>query len=128
MKKMRKMLSVILCLVMILSLFVPAVYATEERNVPIVFVGGRGTTLHDKDCNQIYPMTFDKKQYILDACKEILPLLGTALLTNNYDKYCDAFYEKVAAVYEEVVLPPSGVPENGSHSPFTWTKQGLAKK
>lgn len=128
MKKMRKMLSVILCLVLTLSLFVPAAYATEERNVPIVFVGGRGTTLHDKDCNVIYPMTFDKKQYILDACKEILPLLGTALLTNNYDKYCDAFYEKVAAVYEEVVLPPSGVPENGSHSPFTWTKQGLAKK
>lgn len=128
MNRTQKLISVLLCLVMMLSLFVPAVSAAESKNIPIVFVGGRGTTLHDKDCNVIYPMDFDKKQYILDACKEILPLLGTAVLTNNYDKYCDAFYEKVAAVYDEVVLPPSGVPENGSHSPFTWTKQALAKK
>lgn len=128
MKSAKKVFSIILCAVLMLSVFVPAVSATGEKNIPIVFVGGRGTTLHDKDCNQIYPMDFDKKQYILDACKEILPLLGTAVLTNNYDKYCDAFYEKVAAVYEEVVLPPSGVPENGSHSPFSWTKQGLTKK
>lgn len=124
----KKLISVILCCILMLSVFVPAASAQELRNVPIVFVGGRGTTLHDKDCNQIYPMDFDKKQYILDACKEIFPLLGTAVLTNNYNRYCDAFYEKVAAVYDEVVLPPSGVPEDGSHSPFKWTKQGLAKK
>ena len=89
----KKLISVILCCILMLSVFVPAASAQELRNVPIVFVGGRGTTLHDKDCNQIYPMDFDKKQYILDACKEIFPLLGTAVLTNNYNRYCDAFYE-----------------------------------
>ena len=121
---LKKLISILMAAAVLLSLPVlRAVSAqTADSNLPVVFIGGRGTTLLDKDGNRIYPMSVD----IAAAVKKVIPSLTRGNLTNDYTEFCDVLYETIAEEFKDLPLDCNGDATNGSGTDFKWTKTGLS--
>lgn len=96
--------------------------AATSDNLPVVFIGGKGTVLIDKDGNRIFPRTFD----IAPSVKKIVPILTKANITKDYDEFCDALCEEVAKQYKDLPLDCNGNAANGTGTDFKWTKTQLS--
>lgn len=125
---MKKTISVILCLVMIMATAVPAFAAgTTGSRYPVVLIGGDGDHLEDKDGNEL-PLwsgvldNLTKKDDGEDNTGEIyksianvlLPFLVEGLLTGNYDNYYENLQKEISEIFEPLLLNENGEASNGS--------------
>ena len=111
---MKKTLSVLLAVLLCLSALAPAVYALDsELDYPVIYIRGRGRELVDKDGNIVY----DGEDHILDAVKDnadvIIRELAKAVVTGNYDSYCDALYNIIAPGYQAYIPDDNGNDQQG---------------
>lgn len=117
---MKKLISVLLVVLMLLSLAAPTVSAVGTVSQhPVVYVAGYGGALYKTDGvasdeTEIYPTGVDVGQVISDALKPCLQELAGGLITGNYDRYCDELYNAFAPIYDDLRLDKNGEASDGS--------------
>lgn len=113
---MKKIISILLCFVMVFSLTVP-VFAAADEKIVTIYVPGRGTSpLYDKDGNPLSDQrNIDRLGYLKEHMTPVLSKLATALITDDYSGYMDAFEEAFAPIYADNILDKNGEVTDGSH-------------
>ncbi len=120
---MKKILSLILTLIMLLSLAAPAFAATGVENIPTIMLRGDGQQIYVPDENapngerNVWNDAFDgiEKSEIIDSVVNILkPFLIEGLLFDKWDNYYDAFYDEISPIFEELTLDGNGNPKYNS--------------
>lgn len=133
MKNLRRMLSAVICIAMLICLFPlsASVSAADKAGIPVIYMRGRGTELYDyvgtDNQKQIYPLEYSD-EYITEKVKEVIPILAKAVLTQNYDEYCDYLYNCVAPLFSEIELDENGDARNDSGIAWSWPASPLENK
>lgn len=113
----KRLLSLALALLMLVSIVstMTAGAAAGASNYPVVYVYGRGTQIYNKDGKQLYPMETNIQEKLLQDKSKIMSAFSKSLITDNWDPLCDAIYNSIAPLYEEMVLDENGEISNGSY-------------
>ncbi len=117
---MKKIISVILCALMLMSVAAPMAFATDVvTDTPVVFIRGASRNLYSSDTSdaeetQIFPLNVDLGAVVKEALMPCLEELAAGMLTGNFDSYCDELYNAVAPLYEDVILDKNGEASDGS--------------
>ena len=120
---MKKLISVILALAMVLTFVVPAAAAYYPgQETPIIIIRGDGEDIVDADGNVIWPISIgdgdNSKDKILEAAKNILfPHFINGVLFDRWDGYCDVVIDELAPLFEKTKLDKNGEASNGSGIP-----------
>ena len=128
MKNVKKTISVILCLVMVLSLAVPMASAQGECNcghTPMIYVFGRSTIFDDPTSPDRRDLLDIGGDALTGMVKSGAPILAKAVLTNNYDAYCDFLYEQTAPLFADFTPNKDGTVTNGSGIEWSWSPETL---
>lgn len=108
---MKRIFSVLLCAVLLLTVFVPAVdaYSGSKNVLPIISVQGRSKTnpIYAGSGEQIFPVAY-KGDAIIESVKECLPSLGKAMITGNYEPWAEKVYECIAPYYAGLIFDENG--------------------
>lgn len=117
---MKKLISLLLTLLMVLSAIAPltatAAYEVDKISdptidTPLVYVRGAGKNLYknnvDNEDERIYPVKVDTDA-IIEALDVITVDLIKGLISDNYEEYVDDVYDVFAPIFEEVVLGKDG--------------------
>ncbi len=117
---MKKFISVLLSVLMIMSVVIPMAGATDvTTDTPVIFVRGASRNLYESDDyiseeTKIFPLDLDLGQVLKDALMPCLEQLALGMLTDDFDEYCDELYNTVAPLYEDVILDKNGEASDGS--------------
>ncbi len=114
---MKKLISLVLSLIMVLSLAVPA-FAVIDEEYPVIYLRGFGMPLYSDDKKsdetEIYPLEFNIQGILSEKLGGILKELPGGFLTGNWDVYSDRIFDAVAPIFEEIMLDKNGEASNGS--------------
>ena len=122
---MKKLLSLILALLMIFACtsvaFAADGYKCNCGVTPIIYVKGRTNIYKDRydelsDENMAETNFSGGTDSIIEAATNILPALGTALLTDEWDAYCDVLFEEIRPIYDGYKLNNDGEKDEGNTS------------
>ncbi len=113
---MKKLVSLILCFCLMLTLSLPA-FAVDESKLPTIYLSGKANSpIYMGDGNLApNPDELDRAGYIKDAAGPVLEKLATALLTGDYSDYVDSLVDATAPIYEDLILDSDGNPQHGTH-------------
>lgn len=115
---MKKVLSLVLTLVMLLAIGAPAFSASAADNCITIYVGGYGRSLYKNNRmipeEKIYDIDVDIAATVSEVLKPCLEKLALGFLTQDYDAYCDELYNAMAPLYDEVRLDKNGEATDGS--------------
>ena len=115
---MKKILSLVLTLVMLLAIGAPAFTVSAAASYITVYVEGYGHALYKNNIpseeNRIYPIDTDIGAKVSEVLKPCLEKLALGFVSDNYDEYCDELYNAVAPIYDQVRLDPDGEVSDGS--------------
>lgn len=118
-RKLKSTLSIILTVAMVLSIFVPSLnaFAAEPiRELPVVYIGGKGHRLLNADGTQLYPFEKSMAESVKEKAGPILAEIPGALITDNWDSYCDTAVESIAEIYEDFIPNKDGEVVDGSYA------------
>ena len=136
---MKKIISIVLAIVMMCSMFVP-VFAVSgpsvENKTPVVYISGDSNELwYDNETKKfaiedmlaIYKNSEDGN--IKEAAFNILyPLIVKGVLFDEWDDYYEAVYNELSDVYEPIKLDKNGnIPEDSDCGISTAQKNDLAR-
>lgn len=125
---MKKIICVILCLLMlssIMSLGLSAVAAGEYvcgcGVTPVLYVKGRtniykDTSLGTGSENMAEMNLSGGTDAIIETAANLIPAFGYALLTDEWDNYCDVLFEEIKPLYEGYKLNNDGEKGEGNTS------------
>ncbi len=126
---MKKIVSLLLCFVMVFSFAIPAIAAEETTEYPTVYViGAHKNDIYNSKGETIYPIDVDLGESIKGALLPCLEKLAVGMLTDDYTAYVEEFNSTMAPVYEELILDKNGNVSNGSYTRFHYTKENFPKK
>ena len=133
MKATKRIISLILCVLMLVSTFSFAMTAFAEDGEykcncgvnPVVYIKGRTNIYKDPslgtDSENMAEMNFSGlKDKIPEIALNLVTTLGTGFLTDNWDAYCDAIFETVAPIYDQYKLSDEGEIDNKSGIAEDW--------
>lgn len=121
---MKRILSAVLAVLLLISCLVPAFAAEEESAVPstkypTVYIHGQGNALYAKDENgqekQIYDLDIDTDA-LLEQINTLHKPFAKGVTTGDWDDWCDAFCDIVCPIFEPVALGPGGWPKDHSYA------------
>ena len=96
----------------------PPVSHAKALNYPVVYVTGYGPAIYaekgNKNSEAYWPTSEDTGAIIKEAIGPCLKELAIALVTDNYDKYCNELYNAIHPIYEDICLAPDGMPKDNS--------------
>ncbi len=124
-----KTVSIIICAAILITTS-PAAFAAESpRNaIPLVYVSGEGAQLvidqPDGTKRSIYPIKFPDG-FVEQTVKDNLDIFAKAVLTQQWDEFCDVLYDVVSGLYADIRLDETGKPANGSRADWNWRQHGL---
>lgn len=126
---MKKFLSVVLCLAMLMSFAVPAL-AADESVLPTIYLSGKANEdLYKADGTLCFnPDNLDRGGYIKDAAGPVLEKLGKALVSGDYSAYVKSLVDATAPIYEDLDLDSDGNASNGTHIKWNCETVGIDKK
>ncbi len=115
--KIRKMLSLILAVLMLLSCVPFASGALAAENYPIVYLQGQGQEIYDANGKCLYTNGHVPVQdgYLLDGVKKCMPDFIDAILLGEWEEWHDSFMEIWEPIYKDIRLDNNGEPTNGTH-------------
>ncbi len=122
---MKKLISVLLCAVLLLLTLLPAYaldYSNPSREVPVILIGGDGEPLYDKDGNKVFTATnlttvfdgTDAKSAVESVANVLQPMLLEGLLFNKWDNYYANLEAEIGALTESFRLDENGNASNGT--------------
>ena len=121
---MKKIVSVFLCMVMLLSLGIPAFGADKQgTDVPNVYLQGQGNGILNEEGYDEYGNTHMPEGFLVDAVKQCMPSFVEAVKTDDdasWAAYREKFMEVVMPVFGDYFLDKNGEPSNGTHIDMSW--------
>lgn len=121
---MKKLMSVLLALLMLVSATVFAVPASAASEAtPIVYIRGNGEKLYNANGEEILVDVGnlsleggeDSKNKIIEACVNIiLPFLTEGLAFDKWDNYGKAIYNELSPLFKEAILDGNGNAQYGT--------------
>lgn len=128
---MKKTLSILLALVMVLTLAVPAFGAEKAgTTVPNVYLQGQGEHIYLPSGEKIYDGGDLPEGFLTDAVKECMPFFIDAV-KNDDDASWAAYREKLLGMLLPVIsgwtLDKNGEASDGSHIDMSWWNQQARK-
>lgn len=131
MKRVKKLISALMALVMILSLAVPAFAADSSekemrRNIPLVRISGDGEALYNKDGKKVLHYRDllsgkkddeddDKSGIYQSVANVLLPFLIEGLIFDKWDNYYTNLQKKIGELFGETLLDKNGEASNGTN-------------
>ena len=128
MKTRKRIISIILSLVMLFTTMSIAFTASAEDTYkcdcgvnPVLYVKGRTNIYKDPSLgtgseNMAESNLSGGTDSIIDAAMNILPAFGVALLTDEWDDYCDVLFEEIKPIYDGYKLNNDGEKGEGNTS------------
>ncbi|MBR6567662.1 MAG: hypothetical protein IKK60_03320 [Clostridia bacterium] len=136
---MKKVLSFALAVIMIFSVM-PMAFAEEGYKcdcgvTPIIYVKGRTNIYKDRfselnDENMAETNFSGGTESIIESSANIISSLGAALLTDEWDDYCDVLFEEIRPAYDQYKLNNDGEKDEGSKTgidPY-WDADNIIKR
>ncbi len=135
---MKKLLSFLLAVIMIISVM-PMAFAADGYKcncgvTPIIYVKGRTNIYKDRfseltDENMAETNLTGSKEDLIKSALNIATSLGTALLTDEWDDYCDVLLEEVAPIYDQYKLNNDGEKGEGNKTGINpdWDLENIIK-
>ena len=130
---MKKLLSLLVALVMVLGVIAPAGTAfavVKNTEIPIIYIRGNGQEIVDAEGNEVICDIADigkidlsgdsedeeaGKNKIIEATANILlPFLTEGLLLDEWDNYEKAIYDELSPLFEKAILDGNGLPQYGT--------------
>lgn len=116
---MKKILkgAVALLLVFVLNIGIfamPAVAATYENDLPIVYMRGATRQVYDKSGKQVWPVKKEITDILLENTGDLLNALSRSLLTSDWSIYGDALTKALEKEFSAGTLDKNGNPKNGT--------------
>ena len=112
---MRKIISVILCIVLCFSLVIPA-FAAEDNEHPTIYVTGAQTNdIYSADGEMVSDFDLDLEAVLDEHGKNLLSEFALGMLTDNYKQWASDFHDIVVGIYGNSALDKNGEASNGSH-------------
>lgn len=138
MKTTKRIISLVLCLVMLMSAVSLAASAAKFTCncgvTPVIYVKGRTNIYKDPslgtDSENLAEMNLSGgTDSIVDSTVNILTAFGTALLTDEWDDYCDVLFEEIKPLYEGYKLNNDGEKDENNTSGIAenWQLENLLK-
>ncbi len=107
-KTIKKVISLVLCVLMIMAMAVPAMSASAAGKTVTVYLEGYGSSLYDENGKQIYDVELDLVNGLKEILDELLVNLAKGMLIGDYEEYCDQLYDLIAPAYAELKLDANG--------------------
>lgn len=131
----KKILSVVLSVMFVLLIVTPVLstaYAEKAKcTTPVIYVEGQGSTLYEypntSQERKIYPIDIPEG-YIEEMVKKYLPVFVKAVITQEWDDFCDALYDIMVPLFKDIKLNPQGEPYTPSGTKWTWSRETLKNK
>ena len=120
---MKKIISALLVIVMLFTCAMPAFASQTNEELPMITLFGDGTQIYMPDETaengekNVWGDLFAEldAEYIKNAVLNVLePLLLHGVTTGNWEPYCYAFYEEIAAIFDPLRLDGNGNPRYGT--------------
>ncbi len=115
---MKKVLAIIMAIVMLLP-FTSVAFAAEEdeSKLPLIYLSGQhNSTVYNSEGQPIKnAKAIDRGAYIKECAGPVLEKLAEAFITGNYTPYVDSLVDACTPIYEEQILTPDGVVQEGQH-------------
>jgi len=129
--KFRNLLSLFLALLFILPAGCVTVFAAPQYT-PIVYVYGyTGVYVYNDDGTYYTPIddtappeTTDS-DIISASIGELLPLFAKAVVTDDYDEYCEKTLEALTPIYDEIRPNPDGTVPANTNCGWSWSYNSL---
>lgn len=131
---MKKTVSVIILMGMLISLFVPVAAAAERtyQDIPLVLLAGTSNTgIYNEAGEKIMPDNDEKTNEVLSDKKlmaELVASFGIALATDKWDSYTDKLCTALDPIWAEQRCDKNGVASDKTHLGWSWSKKTLSKK
>ncbi len=135
---MKKFLALTLAVIMVISAL-PVAFAADGYKcncgvTPIIYVKGRTNIYKDRyseltDENMAETNLTGSKEDLISSALNIATSLGTALLTDEWDEYCDVLLEEVAPIYDQYKLNNDGEKGEGNKTGINpeWDLENIIK-
>ncbi len=112
---MKKIISLVLCLVMLFSFAVPAFAVTNaDYSVPTVLIRGDGADLVTADGKALWPKKFGDEEGDMDelvgSVTDVLKEFPTGLILGDWEPYYDKFEEVMLEYFGDTALDGEGKP------------------
>lgn len=118
----KKSMSVLLCLTMLICVAVPmlSVGATNEKDIPIVYLEGQGHAIYNAAGEQIYGGSKVRESVVNtlkdpDFLKALLADLTWGMATQDWSRYCDTLYNGLNPILSAYALDKNGEASDGSY-------------
>lgn len=122
---MKKLVSLLLALLMVLPMATLASAVDLNEQTPIIYIRGNGEPLYNAQGERIAAEIEDvslggdededsTKTIIETAVNILLPFAAEGLLMDKWDNYGKAVYEEFSPLFEEAILDGDGNPKNGT--------------
>ena len=113
---MKKIISVILCLVLVLSCFIPTFAVEENEEYPTVYIVGAHTNpIYNAEGEEVYPLKADIVGTVKETLGPCLEDLAKGMLTGDYTDYAEEFNASWSPIFEDLILDKNGDVTNGSY-------------
>ena len=110
---MKKLISVVLCILMLFSVMAPVAALAGDEKIPIVYLRGDGNGIYDAEGNVAFPVSYDSSQLPSTVARVVFPHLVKAVLFNQWEPYYEAFENEVRPIFAGCQLDENGEPSNG---------------
>ncbi len=133
---MKKIISIIMCICMIIPMasvcFSASAASCNCGKTPVIYIKGRTniykTTDDTSDGNMAETNFSGGQEAVIDTTKNILPAFIEALITDEWDDYCDVLYEEILPIYDQYALNNDGEIDNQSGIAPEWQIENLCAK
>lgn len=110
---MKKVISVLLCVLFLFSAFAFAAVAAEnaeKSDIPVIYIKGRNnrTILKADGTPAANAKELDRLEYISDVAGPVLEEFAKAYITDDYSDWMDALVDSIAPIYDDWRLDPDG--------------------
>ena len=116
-KIIKRVLSMVLCVVVLVSLAAPSFVAEAATysSVPIVYITGRRTPIYNKSGKKVYPMSTSISDVIDKNMAKIVAASLSSYTTKNWNILGDTLYDLIEPLYRDLRLDKNGEISNGSY-------------
>lgn len=131
---MKKVISVFLCLIMLLSVFSCMAVAAEEAekgDIPVIYIKGRNnkTIIKADGTEASNAKELDRLEYIGSVAGPVLEEFAKAYITDDYSDWMDSLVGSIEPIYEDWKLDPDGTAtEAGSYIDWDPATCSIKKK
>lgn len=124
---MKKIISIVLVLLMIMSMATVA-FASYEEYPTVYVIGAHKNEIFNAEGKKIYPLDADVKAIIKSAVVPCLEELAFGTAKGDYSELAKEITTAIAPVFSEVILDKNGDVSNGSYTMFYTSTENVEGK